>query len=132
MTGQQNALIVNDDSLPDVTGALNATGEVIITGSIDLPRSLATTGSHNVQRIDGADIDRMLEEGDRETASNEATPVRASRAVSANTSTRAVVLAGGKPKTHRLPIILTCCGIALGLVIVGLVVWGLTSGVLSH
>ncbi|RPE76515.1 MULTISPECIES: hypothetical protein [unclassified Frondihabitans] len=129
-TGQHNALILGDDRLPDVTGALNATGEVIITGSIDLPRSLATTGSHHIQRIDGADIDRMLEEGDREPEGNDATPVRASRAVSANTSTRQVVLAGGKPKTNRLPIVATICGAAVVVVIVGGVVVGFVTGVL--
>lgn len=129
-TGQQNALILNDDSLPDVTGALNATGEVIITGSIDLPRSLAATGSHHTQRIDGADIDRMLEEGDRESADSDASPVRASRAVSANTSTRAVVLAAGKPKSNRLPIIAGICGVVVIVVIVVLVVVGFARGIL--
>jgi hypothetical protein len=129
-TGQQNALILNDDSLPDVTGALNATGEVIITGSIDLPRSLAATGSHHAQRIDGADIDRMLEEGDRESADSDASPVRASRAVSANTSTRAVVLAAGKPKSNRLPIIAGICGVVVIVVIVVLVVVGFARGIL--
>jgi hypothetical protein len=124
VTGQQNALILDNDALPDVTGALNATGEVIITGSIDLPRSLAQTGSHHIQRIDGADIDRMLEEGDREAPDNDATPVRASRAVSANTSTRAVVLAAGKPKTNRAPLIASICAGIVFVVIVGLVIVG--------
>ncbi|MCU1530182.1 MAG: hypothetical protein JWP75_3945 [Frondihabitans sp.] len=124
VTGQQNALILDNDTLPDVTGALNATGEVIITGSIDLPRSLAQTGSHHIQRIDGADIDRLLEEGDREAPDNDAAPVRASRAVSANTSTRAVVLAAGKPKTNRAPLIASICAGVVFLVIVGLVVVG--------
>lgn len=129
-TGQHNALIIGNDQLPDVTGALNATGEIIITGSIDLPRSLAATGSHHAQRIDGSDIDRMLEEGDREQPDSDATPVRASRAVSANTSTRAVVLAAGKPKTNRLPIIATVFGGAVILVIVGLVIAGFATHVL--
>ncbi|GAA4669748.1 hypothetical protein [Frondihabitans cladoniiphilus] len=118
-TGQQNAIVLDHDQLPDVTGALNATGEVIITGSIDLPRSLAATGSHHAQRIDGADIDRMLEEGDREVAENDAVPVRASRAVSANTSTRAVVLAAPQAKSNRGLIIASICG---AVVIVGIVV----------
>ncbi|GAA4266806.1 hypothetical protein GCM10022256_24180 [Frondihabitans peucedani] len=129
-TGQHNALIIGNDQLPDVTGALNATGEVIITGSIDLPRSLAATGSHHAQRIDGSDIDRMLEEGDREQPDSDATPVRASRAVSANTSTRAVVLTAGKPKTNRLPIIAGIFGGAVILVIVGLVIAGFATHVL--
>jgi hypothetical protein len=129
-TGQHNALIIGNDQLPDVTGALNATGEVIITGSIDLPRSLAATGSHHAQRIDGSDIDRMLEEGDREQPDSDATPVRASRAVSANTSTRAVVLTAGKPKTNRLPIIAGAFIVVVSLVIVGLVIVGFATHVL--
>ncbi|ROQ38272.1 hypothetical protein EDF46_1899 [Frondihabitans sp. PhB188] len=128
-TGQHNAVVIGDDRLLDVTGALNATGEVIITGSIDLPRSLAATGSHSAQRIDGADIDRMLEEGDREQPESDATPVRASRAVSANTSTRAVVLTS-QPKPSRLPMVATICVGVVVVVIVGLVVAGFVTGVL--
>ncbi|ARC56483.1 hypothetical protein AS850_05270 [Frondihabitans sp. 762G35] len=130
VTGQQNALILDDDKLPDVTGALNATGEIIITGSIDLPRSLAATGSHHAQRIDGADIDRMLEESDRDAPDSDATPVRASRAVSANTSTRAVVLTAGKPKTNRAPIIAAVCASVVGVGIVVTVIVAFANGII--
>ncbi|OIH98947.1 MULTISPECIES: hypothetical protein [unclassified Curtobacterium] len=103
-----NAIILPNSALADPTGALNATGEVILTGSIDLPASLSSTGSH--RPIDGAEVDRLLEQHD-EQPETDASPVRASRAVSSHTSTRQVVLAAAKPKESRTPVIL---GIAVG------------------
>ncbi|GAB7302337.1 hypothetical protein MAFF212519_01850 [Clavibacter michiganensis] len=47
----------------DMQQALNSTGEIIITGSIDLPRSLGSMGTHP-DRFDTADMDRILEQGD--------------------------------------------------------------------
>ncbi|MBF4601459.1 hypothetical protein ITJ55_11635 [Frigoribacterium sp. VKM Ac-1396] len=128
-TGQQNALILTDAQVADVTGALNATGEIIITGSIDLPRSLASTGSQ--ARIDNSDMDRILEQGDAEQASSDAEPVRASRAISTHTSTRAVVLAASQPKGTHLPLILGISGGVVGLGIIGLIIGGFATGVLG-
>ncbi|OII36465.1 hypothetical protein BIU98_17485 [Curtobacterium sp. MMLR14_010] len=103
-----NAIILPNSALADPTGALNATGEVILTGSIDLPASLSSTGSH--RPIDGAEVDRLLEQHD-EQPETDASPVRASRAVSSHTSTRQVVLAAAKPKESRVPMVL---GITVG------------------
>jgi hypothetical protein len=105
-----NAIILPNSALADPTGALNATGEVILTGSIDLPASLSSTGSH--RPIDGAEVDRLLEQHD-EQPETDASPVRASRAVSSHTSTRQVVLAAAKPKESRTPVIL---GVTVGAV----------------
>ncbi|RIJ10269.1 hypothetical protein DZF97_09670, partial [Clavibacter nebraskensis] len=77
----------------DMQQALNSTGEIIITGSIDLPRSLGSRGTHP-DRFDTADMDRILEQGDdhdHAPGGSDSEPVRASRAVSTHTSTRAVV-----------------------------------------
>jgi hypothetical protein len=129
-TGQTNALILTDQQVADVTGALNATGEIIITGSIDLPRSLGATGSQ--ARVDNADIDRLLEQGDAENAETDAVPVRASRAISTHTSTRAVVLAASQPKASRLPLYLGIGGGIIGAGIIGVVVAGFASGILGQ
>ncbi|WP_186317736.1 hypothetical protein [Curtobacterium sp. 9128] len=103
-----NAIILPNSALADPTGALNATGEVILTGSIDLPASLSSTGSH--RPIDGAEVDRLLDQHD-EQPETDASPVRASRAVSSHTSTRQVVLAAAKPKESRTwPIIAVTVG----------------------
>ncbi|AWG01311.1 hypothetical protein DZF92_05355 [Clavibacter michiganensis subsp. insidiosus] len=77
----------------DMQQALDSTGEIIITGSIDLPRSLGSMGTHP-DRFDTADMDRILEQGDdhdHAPGGTDSEPVRASRAVSTHTSTRAVV-----------------------------------------
>ncbi|MFJ3384144.1 MULTISPECIES: hypothetical protein [unclassified Curtobacterium] len=118
-----NAIILPNSALADPTGALNATGEVILTGSIDLPASLSSTGSH--RPIDGAEVDRLLEQHD-EQPETDASPVRASRAVSSHTSTRQVVLAAAKPKESRVPVVLavTVCGVcvaAAAVIVVALV-----------
>ncbi|MBE7162511.1 MAG: hypothetical protein INR72_14825, partial [Williamsia herbipolensis] len=118
-----NAIVMPNSALGDVTGALNATGEVIITGSIDLPKSLSSTGSH--RPIDGAEVDRLLEQQD-EQPETDASPVRASRAVSSHTSTRQVVLAAAKPKESRTPLVLGItagglCVAAIAVVVVALV-----------
>jgi hypothetical protein len=110
---QANALIMPNSALSDVTGALNATGEVIITGSIDLPKALASTGSH--RPIDGVEVDRLLEQHDAEAPSSDASPVRASRAVSSHTSTRAVVLAAAKPKQSKVPTVLAVSAASVGV-----------------
>ena len=128
-TGQTNALILTDQQVADVTGALNATGEIIITGSIDLPRSLGATGSQ--ARIDNSDIDRLLEQGDAESAETDAAPVRASRAISTHTSTRSVVLAASQPASSKLPLILGIGGGILGAGIIGVVIAGFATGILG-
>ncbi|MDR6170980.1 hypothetical protein [Curtobacterium sp. SORGH_AS_0776] len=114
-----NAIILPNSALADPTGALNATGEVILTGSIDLPASLSSTGSH--RPIDGAEVDRLLEQHD-EQPDTDASPVRASRAVSSHTSTRQVVLAAAKPKESRMPVVLAVTigsvGVAAAAVII--------------
>ncbi|TWX37313.1 hypothetical protein ES689_11745 [Frigoribacterium sp. ACAM 257] len=128
-TGQTNALILTDQQVADVTGALNATGEIIITGSIDLPRSLGATGSQ--ARIDNSDIDRLLEQGDAESAETDAAPVRASRAISTHTSTRSVVLAASQPASSKVPLILGIGGGILGAGIIGVVIAGFATGILG-
>ncbi|MDM7892449.1 hypothetical protein [Curtobacterium caseinilyticum] len=114
-----NSIVLPNSALADPTGALNATGEVILTGSIDLPASLSSTGSH--RPIDGAEVDRLLEQHD-EQPETDASPVRASRAVSSHTSTRQVVLAAAKPKESRTPVILGVTVGAVGLAAAGVII----------
>ncbi|GAB2968859.1 hypothetical protein [Frigoribacterium salinisoli] len=128
-TGQTNALILTDQQVADVTGALNATGEIIITGSIDLPRSLAATGSQ--AKIDTSDIDRLMEQGDAEQAETDAQPVRASRAISTHTSTRSVVLSAAQQPSSKLPLVLGVGGGAVGVLLVVGVVVGFATGLLG-
>jgi hypothetical protein len=124
---RSSAIILPNSALADPTGALNATGEVILTGSIDLPSSLSSTGSH--RPIDGAEVDRLLEQHD-EQPDTDASPVRASKAVSSHTSTRQVVLAAAKPKDSRTPVILAVSAsvVAVAAAAVIVVAFAVTNG----
>ena len=88
------------------------TGEIMITGSIDLPRTFGSTGAHPA-RFDHPDVDALIDESDREDAVSASAPVRAIRAVSSTGSTRGVIEAPTKPKS-RLPLV---AGIVLGGII---------------
>jgi hypothetical protein len=78
--GSANALILPNDPQPDLTQAVSANGDIFITGSMNLPRSLSTTGAPS-ELYDSREIDRLYEASQDEPASGVA-PVRASKAVS--------------------------------------------------
>lgn len=112
-----NALVLPDfpTSAP-MTGPVGNTGEILVTGSIDLPRTLGRSGVHPA-RYDRADVDQ-LDKSDREDAAPDSAPVRAIRAVSTHTSSQGLI-ATKRPKGNNLPVILS---ITAGVMMVGVVV----------
>ena len=108
----------SDQLLSPVT----ATGEIMVTGSIDLPRSFGSTGAHPAL-FDHPDVDALIDESDREDAASESAPVRAIRAVSSNSSTRGVIEAPA-PRKSRLPLIAGITGGSALLVAAGVVAAG--------
>ena len=114
-------------SVPTVNDLLkpfSPTGEIMITGTIDLPRSLGTTGAHPA-RYDHSDVDTLLEASDREDSNVDSVPVRAIRAVSTHTSSRGLIGTGKPPHSSRLPMILAVSTAAVAAVVVVLFVAGL-------
>jgi hypothetical protein len=117
-----NTLVVSSiPTVNDLTLPLGATGEILITGSIDLPRSLGSTGAHPA-RYDHSDVDALLEAGDREDSHVDSAPVRAIRAVSTHTSTRNVIEAGKPARASRLPLVLAISAAVMAAGVVTLVV----------
>ncbi|BDI23145.1 hypothetical protein [Herbiconiux sp. L3-i23] len=117
-SGSTNALIMPTDPQPDLIHALNSTGEILVTGSLDLPRSLSSTGA-NSDHYDSSEIDRLFEASQEEHHNADVAPVRAARAVSTHTSTRSVV----SPRKRRggtLPVVLAVVASAMGLGVIGL------------
>lgn len=100
------------DSSDHLLTPLTSTGEIMITGSIDLPRSFGSTGAHPAL-FDHPDVDAIIEQSDREDASSESAPVRAIRAVSSNSSARGVIEAPAPPKSRLPRIVGTAAGAAL-------------------
>jgi hypothetical protein len=100
-------------SANDMQQALNGTGEIIVTGTIDLPRGLAATGAHP-GRYDSAEIDRLLDAADATGEfESEAAPVRASRAIG---SQSAAAVPAVPRRRFSLPVVLAGTG---GVLIVG-------------
>ncbi|MEO7122153.1 MAG: hypothetical protein ABI400_03350 [Lacisediminihabitans sp.] len=107
----------------DLLLPFSPTGEIMITGTIDLPLSLGTTGAHPA-RYDHSDVDTLLEASDREDSNVDSAPVRAIRAVSTHTSSRGLIGSGKQPRSGRLPMILAVSTAGAAAVVVGLFVAG--------
>jgi hypothetical protein len=100
-----------------MTGPVSGTGEILLTGSIELPRSLGMSGLHP-SRYDSPDIDSIIDAGDREDSAPDSAPVRAIRAVSTHTSSQGIINTR-RPKGNNLPMILS---VTAGIMMVGVVV----------
>lgn len=110
----------------DITRPFSRTGEILITGSIDLPMSLGATGG-NAARLDHADIDALFAQEDHEYAPADAAPVRAIRAVSTHTSTHGVISAK-KPASNRLPMMMAVTAGVLAVGVASLFAVGMIFG----
>jgi hypothetical protein len=108
----------------DLMGPLSGTGEILITGSINLPSSMGSTGVHPA-RYDHSDVDTLLEADDREDSDPESAPVRAIRAISTNTASGDVINSMKPRKASRLPLILIVSAAVMAVGVVVLLVAGL-------
>lgn len=104
----------------DMTRPFGSTGEILVTGSIDLPRSLGTTGALPA-RFDHSDIDALFAAEDNDYASSDSAPVRAIRAVSTHTSTHGVISAK-KPANNKLPMMMAVTAGILAVAVAALFV----------
>jgi hypothetical protein len=112
-----NALVLPTFPLPsDMSNVLTSTGEVMLTGSIDLPRSLGSTGASS--RIDDG-IDSLFDVDD-EITSTDSAPVRAIRAISTHNSNGHSVTHTQKPKGNRMLTALIVSACAMAVVAIGL------------
>lgn len=110
-----NALVI--PTMPqssDLIRPFTSTGEIMVTGSIELPMVLGSTGA-NPSRYDHADIDALFAQEDHDYAPTDVAPVRAIRAVSTHTSTHGVISAK-KPANNRLPMMMA---VTAGILAVG-------------
>ncbi|MGO4782487.1 hypothetical protein [Cryobacterium sp. W22_MBD10_FK3] len=117
-----NALILPSIPRQGPGGPITSTGEIMITGSIDLPRSLGATGQHP-NLFDSSEMDRMLDQLDEGGHHNDVAPVSASRAVSTHTSTRGVMTPPRK-RGASLPTVLAITAAVLAIGVLALFVVG--------
>ena len=103
---------------PDgILAPLSSTGEILITGSINLPSSLGTTGALPA-RYDHSDVDALLAAGDREDSDPDSAPVRAIRAISTHTASGPLI-STVKPKNNNR--MLTVVAVSAAVVAAGIV-----------
>ena len=120
-----NALIL--PNLPDqgpMSDALAKSGEVIVTGSIDLPRSFGATGVHPSQ-IDSSDVDRLFDQV--EDGAGVGAPVAATRAISTQNNARAM-MAPPKKEGMNVPLVLAVTAGVLALGVVATLIIGAVAG----
>lgn len=120
-----NALIL--PNLPDhgsLGNSLAQSGEVIVTGSVDLPRSYGATGVHPSQ-IDSSDVDRLFDQV--EDGVSVGAPVAATRAISTQGAARAM-MAPPKKEGMNAPLVLAVTAGVLALGVVATLVIGAVAG----
>jgi len=120
-----NALIL--PTLPDqgpMGNSLASSGEVIVTGSIDLPRSYGATGVHPSQ-IDSSDVDRLFDQV--EDGAGVGAPIAATRAISTQGAARAM-MAPPKKEGMNVPLVLAVTAGVLALGVVATLVIGAVAG----
>ncbi len=110
-----------------ISGPLGETGELFVTGSFELPKSLSETGGHAALH-DSVEADPLDDLGFAEaTPTGMMAPVSASRAVSARSVQGALVTEATKDKS-KMPVVLIATGGVLVLGAAGLIVWAAASG----
>ncbi|WP_440710487.1 hypothetical protein [Herbiconiux sp. YIM B11900] len=102
----------------DVGTALDETGEVIITGSIDLPASFGSLGAP-ASGLESGDLDTLLERSEVEQTGSDVAPVSASRAISTNTSSTSLITPPKRARANA-PVVLAVTAAVLAVGVVGL------------
>ncbi|MGO2683156.1 MAG: hypothetical protein ACTIAA_02945 [Microbacterium sp.] len=112
-----NTLIFTHPGEGSLSGPVASTGEMLITGSYELPKGLGSQG-HAHGTADGKDIDSVLIDGELPPSSSP-TPIAASSAVSTIKPAGEVIRPPAPEKGNKLMMILaiTAGGLALALAV---------------
>jgi hypothetical protein len=129
VTTATNALILPTTALSpnDFAAVINSTGEIIVTGSITLPGSVARGAQdqrrHDQRRYDHPDIDSLFDANDHEVIGTNSAPIRAIRSVSSQTSTHGIIRAN-KPHGNRMLVFLLVAASIMAVGVAGLLIAG--------
>ena len=102
----------------DVGTALDETGEVIITGSIDLPPSFGSMGAP-ASGIEANDLDTLLDRAESEQQRSDVAPVSAARAISTNTGATSLITPPKRARANA-PVVLAVTAGVLAIGVIGL------------
>lgn len=127
--GTNNALILSHTGDSPIVGPVTATGEILITGTLNLPEGLGSTG-HAPGVADGKEVDAVLIDGEL-PAHSSPTPIAASAAISTVKSAGDVIRPPAPEKGSRLMMTLAITAGALALALVGVLIVAIVTGVFS-
>ncbi|WP_194411505.1 hypothetical protein [Microbacterium cremeum] len=124
-----NALIVSQaPEVSQLVGPVTATGEVLVTGTFNLPEGLGSTG-HAKGTADGKEIDATLVDGELPSHSSP-TPIAASAAVSTVKMPGEVIKPPTPEKGNRLMMSLAITAGVLAIALVGVLILAFATGAL--
>ena len=111
----------------DLTGPLGSTGDLFVSGSIELPKSYGETGAHRVSVEDLGLEEEDASEASPHTTDHHTQPVSASRAVSAQP--HGYDLVSPQKKDHsKMPLVFSIGGGALIVGVGAVLYWGFSTG----
>lgn len=125
--GTGNALILSQTPSPPLGAPVAATGEVLITGSFNLPEGLGSTG-HAPGTADGKEVDAVLVDGEL-PAHSSPTPIAASAAISTVKNGGDIIQPPTPEKGGRLMLTLAITAGVLALALVGVLILAFVTGV---
>ena len=125
-----HALIVSQaPSDAPLVAPVASTGEVLVTGTFNLPEGLGSTG-HAHGTADGKEIDATLIDGEL-PAHSSPTPIAASAAISTVKTNDEIIRPPAPEKGGKLMLTLAITAGVLALALVGVLVFALVTGVFS-
>ncbi|MEZ3160824.1 hypothetical protein AB1K54_09805 [Microbacterium sp. BWT-B31] len=124
-----NALIIAQPESPAIISPVTATGEVLITGTLNLPEGLGSTG-HAPGVADGKEADAVLVDGEL-PAHSSPTPIAASAAISTVKTPGEIIKPPAPEKGGRLMMSLAITAGVLALALVGVLILAFATGVFS-
>jgi hypothetical protein len=126
--GTPHALIVAQaSSAAPIVAPVSATGEVLVTGTLNLPEGLGSTG-HAPGAADGKAIDASLVDGEI-PAHSSPTPIAASAAVSTVKTPGDIIKPPAPEKGNKLMMSLAITAGVLALALVGVLILAFVTGV---
>lgn len=121
-----NALVLPEMPVGSLAGPVPGTDEIIITGMVDVPSSIASTGA--VPSVhDSPDLDDLIDADDRELVSTDSAPVSAINAVSGHTATRSVI-SGRRPRGNLLTTVLIISTVVMAVAAVTIFIVAAANG----
>jgi hypothetical protein len=129
-TVMANALILSQApaGVP-LVGPIAATGELLVTGTLDLPEGLGSRG-HAPGTTDGKEADAVLVDGELPAASSP-TPIAASAAISTVRNADEIIRPPAPERGGRLMLVLAITAGALAVALVGVLTVAVITGAFS-